>query len=664
MQGQKVFKDNWIMLVAFLVGRINICGINPFIVALIVAACIHNKNVIGVYISGMVGLAFVAPSTMLIKYAVMLLGLIAIFNIKSLLQINCSRVLICAITFLFVVLINYSIEYFIPGAVEAYVGVLEGIIASMLSVVFYKGIRCLALDYAKMCVDGAMAIGVIMLLAVSLMGLPTELCDVVIELTVALFSVMFMLYKFGMGVGLTWGIVASIVTAYSYNNFGILSGWLIIMITAFSLEQICSFRRLGFMISYLAAYYGVGIAIYPELINENGQKAIISACVLFALMPQVVMTKIDGRIKNDELYSTSPEWGRLVVERITNLANACKRIEYNMAGNSTVGIRLNEIGEMIESFTNQLDSVVPLRKTIEANILEELARKGIVVKSILATRNTDQRFEVFINARSERRRLISAYEIEKTASKYMNIPMEIKDESKRVIGGRFGMICLKESSRYNCKSAVRRLIKYDEEVSGDNYFIGDILEGNKLIIISDGMGSGHKAQSDSSNLIDTLEELLDAGFDKDMAIKIINSYLAEQNKGEHFSTLDMLLFDTYTGCGRIYKQGAATTFVKRGQWIEMIKSTSLPVGVVHNAACEKCVKKFYEGDIIIMLSDGVLDSIIVENKDDYINDFIQQSKYFEPEEIADDLVDNIMAMSGRRLKDDATIIVSKIYKRC
>ena len=110
------------------------------------------------------------------------------------------------------------------------------------------------------------------------------------------------------------------------------------------------------------------------------------------------MTKIDGRIKNDELYGTSPEWGRLVVERITNLANACKRIEYNMAGNSTVGIRLNEIGEMIESFTNQLDSVVPLRKTIEANILEELARKGIVVKSILATRNTDQRFEVFINA--------------------------------------------------------------------------------------------------------------------------------------------------------------------------------------------------------------------------------------------------------------------------
>ena len=61
MQGQKVFKDNWIMLVAFLVGRINICGINPFIVALIVAACIHNKNVIGVYISGMVGLAFVSP---------------------------------------------------------------------------------------------------------------------------------------------------------------------------------------------------------------------------------------------------------------------------------------------------------------------------------------------------------------------------------------------------------------------------------------------------------------------------------------------------------------------------------------------------------------------------------------------------------------------------
>ena len=78
----------------------------------------------------------------------------------------------------------------------------------------------------------------------------------------------------------------------------------------------------------------------------------------------------------------------------------------------------------------------------------------------------------------------------------------------------------------------------------------------------------------------------------------------------------MLILDMHTGYGRIYKQGAATTFVKRGQWIEVIKSTSLPMGVIDGAVCETCRKKFYKDDIIVMVSDGVLESIVFENKEE------------------------------------------------
>ena len=244
----------------------------------------------------------------------------------------------------------------------------------------------------------------------------------------------------------------------------------------------------------------------------------------------------------------------------------------------------------------------------------------------------------------------------------MKINFELKEESRSIVSKNYEMICMNEKPDYRCFTAVRRLSMYDDCVSGDNFYIGDIKSGQKLILIADGMGNGEKAARDSNQLIDSLEELLSAGFDKDISIRIVNSFLANKNKGESFSTLDMLILDLYTGCGRIYKQGAATTFIKRGDWIELIKSTSLPVGVIENAACEKCIKKFYSGEFIIMVSDGLLESIIFENKEDYMKELILNAKEDEPSELADAIVDNIRSLSGNRLKDDATIIVCKIVK--
>ncbi|MBQ8166849.1 MAG: SpoIIE family protein phosphatase, partial [Lachnospiraceae bacterium] len=107
----------------------------------------------------------------------------------------------------------------------------------------------------------------------------------------------------------------------------------------------------------------------------------------------------------------------------------------------------------------------------------------------------------------------------------------------------------------------------------------------------------------------------------------------------------------------------ATTFVKRGQWIELIKSTSLPMGVIDGAVCENCRKKFYHNDIIVMVSDGVLESIVVENSDDYLRDLLLNSDNQDVEEIATEIADAIGSISGNRLRDDASIIVVRLSKR-
>ena len=55
--------------------------------------------------------------------------------------------------------------------------------------------------------------------------------------------------------------------------------------------------------------------------------------------------------------------------------------------------------------------------------------------------------------------------------------------------------------------------------------------------------------------------------------------------------------------------GAACTYIKRGNWVECIKSTSLPMGVLEEVDMETITKKLYDGDFVIMVSDGIVDAL-------------------------------------------------------
>ena len=242
------------------------------------------------------------------------------------------------------------------------------------------------------------------------------------------------------------------------------------------------------------------------------------------------------------------------------------------------------------------------------------------------------------------------------------IPFEIGEDSRQMVGRSYDLVILNQKPAFRIQTAARRLSCQEDVISGDNFYIGNLKNGQALLMIADGMGNGVQAAKDSEALLSAVEELVMTGFEQEMAVRLVNAYLAEKNKGEHFTTLDMLLLDLYTGVGHLVKYGAATTYVCRGNWMECIKSTSLPVGVMEDAGCECSSKKYYAGDLIVMVSDGVLDSILFENKDDYMHTLLEALKDEEPETVVEAVIQDIRSVCGKRLKDDATIIVCKVMK--
>ena len=68
-------------------------------------------------------------------------------------------------------------------------------------------------------------------------------------------------------------------------------------------------------------------------------------------------------------------------------------------------------------------------------------------------------------------------------------------------------------------------IKEGEKISGDNYTFFETKTRNMTIVLSDGMGSGEKACADSTTVVELMEKFLEAGFQMETAIQMINSAL-------------------------------------------------------------------------------------------------------------------------------------------
>lgn len=653
----------WLVLAAFFVGRCHIFGISPFMIGFFIAICILDERRLACGIAIALGIVTNLQQPVAIRYIAMLAGILLVDNVirsgKYRVQRTGSIIAMSAVS----LFVNLCWHFAMPESINIAEGVTESVLVFSLAVIYFKAIKIIINDYVQIAVENEAAISAVLLAATVLCGMPLAAGGrIVIAEAFSLFSIIYAMYRFGFGIGISWTTIAGLIMSVRTGNEELLTNWLLVAVAAFAILCMLKGGRLVYGLTFAAVYYAAGALLYGPLLAEDSQKALLSALLIFLLLPAAYVTAIDERIKTGELEKQSSEWARLVMNRVENLGRAFKRIDYTMAKDEEAGIGFADVGDIISDFTNTIAKQVPLRKTIESRIIEELACIDISVKSLTLIKNKDGRYELYIAARCMRGRIVVAERVRQIVEKHVGIRLVLREDTRAIVGKNYELIGMVQKPDFACHVSVKTLSRYKNEISGDNFYVGDINDGRKLFMIADGMGNGARASEDSHNLLDALEELLMAGFDREMSIRIVNAYLSQRNKGERFATLDMLLMDLYTGYISVYKHGAAATFIKRDQWIEVLKSTSLPMGIVEGADFESCQKKLYIDDIVVMISDGVMDGIILENKEEYMRDIIMKCEEYEPEELADEIIGQLRSVGGEYLSDDATIIVIKLVK--
>lgn len=151
-------------------------------------------------------------------------------------------------------------------------------------------------------------------------------------------------------------------------------------------------------------------------------------------------------------------------------------------------------------------------------------------------------------------------------------------------------------------------VRNGSAASGDSVAVKDI-EGKLLLALSDGMGSGVRAQRESRRAVELLSELMSVGFSMDDATDCVNRLLSGKASGDMYATLDVMLLDLENGTARLKKYGAPSSFVLRGNKLYTLYTEALPLGILENAESRGRSIRLRSGDTLIMMSDGVADAL-------------------------------------------------------
>lgn len=215
---------------------------------------------------------------------------------------------------------------------------------------------------------------------------------------------------------------------------------------------------------------------------------------------------------------------------------------------------------------------------------------------------------------------------------------------------------------------VAKATKADSVMSGDTCIQTKLEDGKYLLALSDGMGSGKEARKASKTAIGMLENLLASGFDKNSSLRMINSTLnavvAGKTEEDMYATLDIAILDLYAQNLEFIKNAACPTFVKNRKNVEVLKSVSLPTGILDDIDLIVYDKDLQDGDILVMCSDGIIDSTQeYTNKELWVKFLLEEIETDDAQKIADIILQEAIDNNYGKPKDDMTVIVAKVNEK-
>lgn len=223
------------------------------------------------------------------------------------------------------------------------------------------------------------------------------------------------------------------------------------------------------------------------------------------------------------------------------------------------------------------------------------------------------------------------------------------------------VLCVYTGIATACAITPERKLKVGKRAdNGDAVMVRNLSGGRKLLALSDGMGHGAGAQDESRKTLELLSLCMDAGYSHDQAMTAVNGAMLTVTGGEKFATVDLCTVNLWNGQAYLNKLGACMSVLIQGQKIRMLSGEALPLGIIEKVTPTKHSFSFCEGDLLLLMSDGITDAFPCE---DEIICLLKRVRNDTPQHIADALLQEAIIQQDGLPRDDMTVLCAQIAQR-
>lgn len=359
-----------------------------------------------------------------------------------------------------------------------------------------------------------------------------------------------------------------------------------------------------------------------------------------------------------------PEECRMQDSPYERMATRSDIIWHNRLSESRLMVadQLMEVSKIMEDMAEEIGRIEEVSAKKEDRIKRAFKKEGLTADDILVVENKDRRLEIYMNVKADWGSRMASKDAAAILSTAVKADMIPSLHAKTVIDGEYAAMCFEEEPAFQALTGYAKMVKDGESESGDSFSFARLNRGHLLMSLSDGMGSGPAAAYESRTSIELLEQFTEAGFSTDAAAAMINGAMIGRSEERIITTLDVCRFDLYGGYISYLKAGAASTFIRRKDGVEILTSENLPLGIFHESDFDKGIKKLYDENVVVMITDGVLERLGGRAPEERLARILMQTQSCNPKEIADRLLRYAALSSAQPIRDDMTVLVTGIWR--
>lgn len=349
-----------------------------------------------------------------------------------------------------------------------------------------------------------------------------------------------------------------------------------------------------------------------------------------------------------------------------NLGRATMNLEWKnrfMESRDTVMVQFRELAVILEEFACQMEQATDITEAKGEAVKRQFRFHHMAVENLLLLEYENMQREAYLTVRTTNGKCVTAREAAEVLGKAMGSRRWYAPKDTRALVTRqAATIRFSEAGSYRMMYGVARQAKDGAAVSGDNFTYSENTPGQVLMSLSDGMGSGEQACEESRRVVELTQQLLETGFSSRGAIKMVNTVLLMSGMEEHPVTVDLCCVDLHTGVLEAMKMGAVATFVAGEKGVEILEASQVPAGVLGMAEPVLLSRKLWDGDRVVMVTDGVLDACPGEDKEAGLREYIESMESCSVQEMAEDIL-QFACGEEKCFRDDMTVLVAGIWKR-